>query len=310
MTYVEEKGKEEDGIVQLERAGKITTLKAKVKSVLLLSHLPQLLKLRERFPGYIVIAGRISHKVAKTLQELRVNYLDSGGNAFIETKELFLLIEGKKIGTLIDRQHLFTNASIQLLYQLMVRPSLMKKPYRAIASETGASLDNISKSIRTLQENGYITKLKKGGYAFLNKERLLERWIAEYGERLKPKLLIGTFRFLKDDLWRNIELDRSKTQWSGEPAVDKALGQLRPQFFTLYTIENKQDLIQKYRLIPDAQGSIFVYQAFWDLANFHTTDCVPDLLIYTDLLLSGSARNAEAAKNLLDARKETILQSI
>ncbi len=310
ITRKEHKEREVDCIVHLERDANAIELIAEVKSVLQPGHLPHLLKLRRKFPNFMVIAGRISRQLAKELKELGINYLDSGGNAFIETKAFFLLIEGKKSGESIERKHLFTNASIQLLFHLMVKPGLLKKAYREIATVTGASLDNISKSIRALNENGYISKLKNGGYAFLNKEGLLERWITEYGERCKPKLLMGRFRFLKNDRWQDLELDRTKTQWSGEPAVDLELGRLRPLLFTLYTLENKQELVRKYRLIPDTLGPVFIYQAFWDLAGFSATNRAPDLLIYADLLLSGSARNAEAAKSLLDARKENILQSV
>ncbi|HMQ87906.1 MAG TPA: type IV toxin-antitoxin system AbiEi family antitoxin [Flavilitoribacter sp.] len=309
-SWKDPKDQEPDCVVHLERDTKAIELTAVVKSVLQPSHLPQLLELRRKFPHFIVIAGRISRQLAQELKELGINYLDSGGNAFIDTQAFFLFIEGRKAGESVDRKHLFTNASIQLLFHLMVKPGLLTKPYREIASETGASLDNISKTIRSLNENGYIVELKKGGYTFLNKEGLLERWIAEYGERLKPKLLMGRFRFLKDDRWQDLALDPAKTQWSGEPAVDLELGQLRPQLFTLYTLENKQELIRQYRLVPDAQGPVYVYRAFWDLAGYSDTNRVPLLLTYADLLLSGSARNAEAAKSLLDARKEIILQSV
>lgn len=304
--WIESQAKGIDGRLRLERDGKTVELDAKVKSVLQAGQLPTLLDKKKAYGTFLIVAGRISQQLMTKLKNLRINYLESGGNAFVDTGDLFLLIEGKKGGLSLKRKHLFTNASIKLLFYLMLKPELLKQTYREIADITNASLDNISKTIRTLKDNDYLIALKEGGYVFTNKEKLLERWIPEYGERLKPKLFMERYRFLKNEQWKEIPLDPQKTKWGGEPAADKMLGALRPEIFTLYTLESKQELIQRYHLIPDRKGNVYVYQAFWASQAFDHKEITPDLLIYADLLLSGSARNAEVAKTLIDARKEFI----
>jgi hypothetical protein len=296
-----------DGKLRLERGGKVVELKANVKSLLHEGQIPQLLKYRDKDKKFLIIAGRISRKLMEELKALGIHYLESGGNAWIDVDDLFLLIEGKKGGVTQQRRHLFTNASIKLLFHLLIKPELFKLTYREIAEQTGASLDNISKTIRSLRENGYLAASQESGYVFSDKEELVKRWIPEYGERLKPKLSMGNYRFLRENRWENIILETTKTRWGGEPAADKLLNLLRPEIFTLYTREQKQELIKKYRLVPDPEGPVKIYHAFWDPAQFNGKDTVPELLIYTDLLLSGSARNAEVAKKLLDAKKEIIL---
>ncbi len=299
-----------DGCLRLDREGKAVELEAEVKSTALSSHLPRLLQQKELNPNFILIAGRISMEFMEKLKVLGINYLESGGNAWINAKGLFLLIEGKKGGLALERKHLFTNASIQLIFHLLVKPELLTHPYRNIVAATGSSLDNISRTIHSLRENGYLTPLQKGGYVFSNKAGLIERWIPEYGERLKPKLLMGQFRFLKDDRWEDIILDTKKTLWGGEPAADKLLHSLRPEVFTIYTKESRQDLIKNYRMVSDPNGPVKVYQIFWDPAFLDHNETVPELLIYADLLLSGSPRNVEVAKNLFDAEKGIILPPV
>ncbi|MBC8085225.1 MAG: hypothetical protein H7Z21_18670, partial [Hymenobacter sp.] len=47
-------------------------------------------------------------------------------------------------------------------------------------------------------------------------------------------------------------------------------------------------------------GSVEVLEPFDQRLNFHnpTSPCVPPLLVYADLLLSGDARNREVAQKL------------
>ena len=58
--------------------------------------------------------------------------------------------------------------------------------------------------------------------------------------------------------------------------------------------------MRQLRLVPDPTGSVEVRVPFDDRLNFHnpTSQCVPPLLVYADLLLSGDARNREVAQKL------------
>ncbi len=288
-----------DGILQLKRGKKVIKLDADVKNVAQEGQLSRLIQKQKTNNSYIIIAGRISKPLQEKLKSRGINFLDSGGNAFIDSKKLFLLIDGKKSRAAQERKHLFTNASIQLLFHLFIKPELLKGTYRDIANATGASLDNISKTFRILRDHDFIETRSPVGYIFKNQGKLLEKWIPEYGQRLKPQLLIGRFSFLKDVQWGFIQLDYSKTRWSGEPAADKLLGILPPIKFTLYTSESQAELIRNYRLIPDPEGPLMVYKSFWDLQTRPNRITVPELLVYADLVSSGKPRNIEVAKKLL-----------
>lgn len=54
-----------------------------------------------------------------------------------------------------------------------------------------------------------------------------------------------------------------KTWWGSEPAGDILTNYLKPGELTPYTLESRNELIKHYRLIPDKEGKVKVYQKFW-----------------------------------------------
>ena len=101
---------------------------------------------------------------------------------------------------------------------------------------------------------------------------------------MKPNIKIGTFRFLKAEeftSWKNMPLLKGETYWGGEPAGDILTDYLRPAELTLYSTEKRNELIKKYRLIPDDKGNIKVYQKFWHSIEVNN-NVVPPLLVYAD----------------------------
>jgi hypothetical protein len=133
----------------------------------------------------------------------------------------------------------------------------------------------------------------------VNKKELLEKWMDTYVERLKPALLIGTFRFLKEEdfkRWKGMPLTPGKTYWGGEPGGDKYTNYLRPEILTIYTLENRNEMIRNYRLIPDEKGNVKVYKKFWNDDTKH--DMAPPVLIYADLMTTGDNRCIETAQKM------------
>lgn len=299
-----------EGIVRLRGGRQPISLPTKVRSTVPASVLPGLLELKERYGKLLVVAGRISGSMTKDLKDLGIFFLDSAGNAYIETDMVFIWITGKKVEGVYQAKPLFTKTSLQLIFHFLAVEGLVGKTYREISEVTGVSLDTISRTINLLKENRFLIEVSFGNYQLVREEALLKRWIPEFGDRLKPKLLLGRFRFLKEENWEALEFDPNQTQWSGEPGADKLLNILRPEVFTVYTLEEKQALVKKYRLIPDPSGKIEVYRAFWNMDCFPAAQTAPPLLIYADLLLSGVARNVEVAKQLMDVEKETILPTV
>jgi hypothetical protein len=149
-----------------------------------------------------------------------------------------------------------------------------------------------------LKENGFLLKLNKNTLQLNNKKELLEKWMVAYKETLQPTLKTGQFRFANDNdfiHWRNILL-KEETLWGGEPAGDLLTNYLRPAELTLYTKENRNELIKNYRMVPDPLGNIKIYKKFWNEELDAQTNTVPALLIYADLINTGDSRCHEVAQ--------------
>ena len=137
----------------------------------------------------------------------------------------------------------------------------------------------------------------------------MTKWADEFSKNLKPTLLIGTFRFLKEDdllAWKDLKLDITKTVWGGEPAGDLLANYLHPAEFTIYTDESRNELIKNYKLIPDEKGNVKVYQKFWKWDN-STQNTAPPLIVYTDLMAISDRRCIETAQKIYDEYLQTQL---
>jgi hypothetical protein len=265
-----------------------------------LQHLYELQKANKRFA---VIAGNILPHVKEELRKKKIAYFDLAGNAFIQTGKHFILIDGKRPVLQKNReQHnrAFTKAGLRVVFNLFIDPKLVNENYRKIAADADVALDTVNKTFLALKNLGHLMNAGPNTYKLVQLRRLTERWVEAYPTRLRPAIHIGNFRFLNEDelrKWKTIRLDKTKTQWGDEPAADLLTDYLRPEIFTLYTDETRNELMKNYHFIPDDNGSIHVYKKFWkyDEKKFKT---VPPLLIYADLMNTKDPRAIETAQKI------------
>jgi hypothetical protein len=251
----------------------------------------------------IVIAENILPKTRELLRKEEINYLDINGNCFImgenPKEDLFLYLDGQKNKVYHKETYNrpFTKAGLKVVYQFLINPDLINHTYREIAERAGIALGNIKQIIDGLIEEGFLVRKNKNEFAFIKTDDLLDRWTKAYGERLKPALEIGTFRFLNPNdfmHWKDIHLDTKKTCWGGEPAANLWTNYLKPGVLTLYTEETRIELIKKYKLVPEINGNIKVYRKFWKEEK-KTDNKVNPILTYADLILTTDMRCLETA---------------
>lgn len=165
-----------------------------------------------------------------------------------------------------------------------------------MVAECETALGNINYIIKDLQVQGYLVKKNNKDWLLNNRETLINQWAENFLNKLQPEYLMGTFRFQAPDgikNWNKLKLDATKTYWGGEPAADILTNYLQPATLTIYTEENRIDLIKKYRLIPDTNGNIKLYTKFWKATEKNET--VHPLVIYEDLLGINDPRTIELA---------------
>ena len=259
----------------------------------------------------ILIAEYISKMAAKELKERLINYIDVAGNAFIKHNDLVIYIEGQKKvkREKTNQSRAFQEAGLKILFHLLSKPEHLQDSYRKIAEKADVSIGSVSNVMAELEDLNYLLKTSDKR-VLKNTGALLERWIVEYNEVLRPRIVRKRMRFIDPDYlqhWRNINTNTNlgTILWGGEPGGAILTNNLRPEHFTLFTDLELSELAKVLRLVPSEDGEIEVLQKFWK-NDFDDTGVAPALLVYADLINSGYGRNIETAKQIL----ETDLQYI
>ena len=287
-----------DGILLIETTDQEYAFTVELKKELRTIHIPKLAAGKKHHDNLLVVARIIYPNIGKQLQQLHINYMDTLGNIFIQQGELLLLINGDKAPTPLasNTGRAFNKAGLRFVFYLLIQEGYLKKTYREMAAECETALGNINYIVKDLQKQGYLVKQSKKTWLLKNREALIAEWAENYTKRLQPDCFMGAFRFqdpagIKN--WKTLKFDDAKTHWGGEPAADLLTDYLQPATLTLYTEENRIDLIKKFRLIPDTSGNIKLYTKFWKTPG--RTKTVHPLIIYADLMGIYDPRTVELA---------------
>lgn len=304
--------KEVDGMIKLEYKGQTQKFFVEIKKEFREYHLPNLFMQQKKYNPFMVLAEKkIFPKIKDALVGKSIAFIDLCGNINIETDNLLLKVEGKGKKYIQQEKYgrAFTKAGLKTLFLFLTNNNSINDTYRDIANNAGIALGTVKLVFEGLLEEGFALPLNDKELKLTNKEQLLQKWITAYNEKLKPALKIGNFRFNNPGdfaEWKKMNLNKTQTLWGGEPAGNIYTKFLHPEILTLYTVENKSDLLKKYRLIPDPQGNVLVYEKFWKV-NDTENDVAPPVIVYADLLASGKKRCIETAQKLYEERIKNTL---
>jgi len=265
--------------------------------------LPQILHLKREYPNLMVITDKFYPNIVETLKENDIAYLDTTGAAYIKATGIRIFKDGDPKIELptIERPDL-TPAGVTYVFYLLNDDTFINKTYREMANTCNTALGNVNKIVNQLLNARYLIRLRKTGLKFNDKKKLFDYWVGQYPKILKPKLLIGKFRFIKAEgfeEWKKLRLQRN-TYWGGEPAAQLVTHYLKPAILTLYTDKEKVELIRRYRFIPDEKTDYLeVYRVFWKQQEYDGR-VAPYILIYADLINTNDTRNIETAQLIYD----------
>jgi hypothetical protein len=256
---------------------------------------------RENNLPIILITKYIPSEIAKEYVAEGINYLDVAGNCNIRQHNLVLLVEGKKIerAAKVNQPRAFQEAGIKLIFLFLVDPTKAQLTYRELAELANISLGSVGTIMQELIELNFILKTKQT-MKLKNTKELLNRWITAYHDVLRPRLLMKHMRFVRPESytkWKEINLNEPDglAYWGGEPGANMLTNYLHPGIFTIYTYRNWQSF-KDIGLVPDETGNVEVLVIFWDPQMCMG---IPPVLIYADLMSSGSDRNIETANMIL-----------
>lgn len=248
----------------------------------------------------LVFTSLVAPKTAETFRRAGTQYLDTGGNAWIEFGDVLIDVRGRrpdrKSTDAVPRVragNLFSSGRSQVVFALLAWPQLWDAPRRELAHASGVSVGQAHNTLELLAEAGY-----EAGQARLRQTDLLDIWAAAFPTNLAKRLTLATYRSNVERMQKvNAE---GPVFLSGESADGVAL---RPATLTLYVEKLRPDLAVNNRWRTDGEPNVVIRRKFWhaprESADYDDLQTglrnAPWPLVYADLAASDDPRVRSAA---------------
>jgi hypothetical protein len=303
------RNRETDAIVEVEAGRRRRRFGAEVKTVDRFAT-PAMLKAHGGSPRNppLLVAPYITREVAEHCRKLRLPFIDTAGNAYLEATGLLVYVvgQGRPVELRKGNFRALNAAGLKLIFALLCRPGLLDGSYRNIAAAAGVALGTVGAGMKDLEARGFLRpETQRHRRALREPERMLAEWVTHFPIALRPRLSLGRFRADPERL-QQTALAPLNAYWGGEPAAGKLTRYLKPAHFTIYTGEPIAKLVAAGRMRAEADGNVEILEKFWDFPaapeDNNEPDIVPPILAYADLLATQDGRNAEAARMIYEQR--------
>jgi len=290
-----------DAVLELIKDQKKLRYIVEVKPTLPTAALGHAVAQLQRFkkPGMLV-TRYITPPMAERLKQLNVAFIDTAGNAYINTPQLFVYVTGRKAPEKEEnaqRVKAFRPTGLQVIFALLCLPELIKAPYRDIAKAADVALGTVGWVMYDLKRLNYLVERGKHGRKLVNARALLNAWVTAYPQQLRPKLYIGRYRAPDPDWWQNADLKKFRAFLGGETAAARLTHYLKPEMATIYALGDVDEFLIQHRLKKDPDGDVEMLKAFWKLDYpWNYPRLTPPLIVYADLMATANERNIETGK--------------
>jgi len=299
------KGEQIDAEIELKTGSLKTTFYVEQKNEMRQAMLPALIERMKPASDWLLVCKYIPGPLKEELRNMGINYLEEPGNCYIRTENLMFFVNDQSVTSyrLVKEGKIWSPAGLKFIFTLLQAPAILNLPYRRLAFTAKIALGNIGPFIDELEENGFLAKgvkNKKNVYYLQNRNELLRKWSELYASILKPKLRKGKFRFLDVVDWKKrIKNIPAELYWGGEPAGAELTGHLTPEKYTMYTNMDIPKVMKDLKLVPDTNGELEIFEAFWNMDVFNIINqTVPPVIVYADLINSLDSRNRETAERI------------
>ncbi len=295
-----------DALVQIMNVDFLCEIKGNITATninTIVNHLQKYMVAEKR--PVLLVAKYINPNMFDKLVGLGLNILDCAGNCHIRYMNgnipvFHLTNKGEKNVFANEKAYpVFQDAGIKVIFYILQDKNNVNKVYREIQEYTGVALGTVKNVIDELITRNFILVTDKGR-VLKNRKALLDLWVENYNQVLKPKLLMGRLAFRTNEQrnkWRAMELPE-RMYWGGEGAANMIDNYLDPGAYDIYTDVPTAYLMKTGFVKQDANGDIKVYQKFWKWET--ENHLVPLILVYADLMGSGNSRCLEAANRLME----------
>lgn len=252
---------------------------------------------------HVIIGQRhIPNGLGRRYRAGGLNYIDSGGNAWISAPGYLVNVEGRKpaIARTPGRERpsrALSPTGLQVVFALLVRPDLVASPLRHIAAAAEVSLGATQGAVEDLKSQGFIFSTG-GKRALADLPKLADQWVTRFATDLRPRLDETTLQGPEPRWW----LSHLNAKWgsalSGETAM-AALGySIRPETVTLYGQPPWHPVRKAARLRAGELANVSLRQRFWNTDHLGADALAPKLLVYADALASDDSRQIEIAREM------------
>jgi hypothetical protein len=246
----------------------------------------------------LLVAPYVTRETADHCRHLKLAFIDTAGNAYLERPGLFVWVAGRPQPADLKqpRYRALQPAGLRITFALLCVPGLIGANYREIARAAGVALGAVGPALQDLEARGFLRRTRARSPRLLDPGRLIDEWVTHYPITLRGKL--NPRRFDADThLLKSADLAKHSGYWGGEVAADRLTGILKPGAFTIYAREPIAWLAAAARLRARPEGAVEILDVFWNFPpDVHRQEVVPPLLAYADLLATRDGRNIEAAK--------------
>jgi hypothetical protein len=260
----------------------------------------------DRGQDVILLARHIARPAADTLIEAKVNFADDAGNIHLELGGQYSwTVIGMAAPECSSTRRATSPAILQLLFQFVTQPESVNWPVRRLEPAAGISKSMAAQARKHLIAEGLLIRAGKR-YELGPKSLLAERLVSGYGQILRPKLVVGTFRAAEkatDPFLARLRSKPSDIRYSltGGPAADLLQNFYRGEEMPLFVRPASRDTARQLRLLPDRNGPITILNAFGEVVFWQPRNnsmLAPPWLIYAELKASSDPRAHEAAERL------------
>ncbi len=270
------------------------------------------LKKKSKVP-ILLMAEYINASIANDLKRNQIYFIDSLGNAYIHILgSIYTDIQGKKPEKRREKRTtaLFQPKGMQLLFILLTDKEAVNDTIRTLAKKANISNDRAFAVMNELKEKGFILETGKRENRLINIKSLLEKWLINYGDRLRPKLFLGAYKVspvlidsLEDEL--NVAFgEQVKTYaFGGSIGADILTDYYRGSSAEIFI---KPDILEKVRmtlkLLPARETNLTLFNLFSPKLIYGKVKInypvVHPLFIYAELLYNGGGREINTAKRI------------
>ncbi len=258
----------------------------------------------------LLMSEYINPSIAQELKTYGIHYIDCQGNAYINIKEyIYLDIQVKRndISAQKKTTTLFQPTGMQLLFVLLAYPNRLNATLRELKKLAGISFGQTQAGITELKKKNLIFKKNEHELHFLNRKSLLEKWLGYYADRLRPKLILGSYKIapsIESEILQKLDdvLEGKQDSYAigGSLGADLLIHYYRGPTTELFI---QPDLIHKVqrelKLMEAKETNLTLFNLFSPLIIDKDHSSFPvahPLLIYAELLQQNEIRAHETAE--------------